>query len=146
MLKLSFFAARKTAFCAAKGDALLLNESETTLKKTPLPRKSSFALRLSFFLAALAFLPTLLPTARSQDAAKKTDDKVKPIRALLITGGCCHDYEHQKVILTEGTNARANIEWVIAHERDSGTKKKIPLYEKEDWANTTALQNPHPAA
>ena len=29
------------------------------------------------------------------------DDKpaeVKPLRALMITGGCCHDYEKQKLI------------------------------------------------
>jgi uncharacterized protein len=28
------------------------------------------------------------------------DEKNKPIKALLITGGCCHDYEFQSKALT----------------------------------------------
>ena len=35
------------------------------------------------------------------------DDGPKPIRALMVTGGCCHDYEAQKKILSEGISARA---------------------------------------
>ncbi len=33
----------------------------------------------------------------------------KPLKALLITGGCCHDYKTQKDILKTGIEARANI-------------------------------------
>src|SRR5438093_1248462 len=44
----------------------------------------------------------------------------QPLRALLITGGCCHDYEAQKKILTEGINARANVQWTIIHEGGDG--------------------------
>ena len=32
-----------------------------------------------------------------------------PIKALLVTGGCCHDYNIQKLIISEGTAARARI-------------------------------------
>jgi hypothetical protein len=31
----------------------------------------------------------------------------KPLRALLVCGGCCHDYARQKAILTKGISARA---------------------------------------
>jgi len=58
----------------------------------------------------------------------------KPIRALLITGGCCHDYEMQKLIISEGTAARAHIEWVVVLQGGTTTNTKIPLHEKEDWA------------
>ena len=34
----------------------------------------------------------------------------------MVTGGCCHDYEAQKKILSEGISARANVEWTIVHE------------------------------
>jgi type 1 glutamine amidotransferase len=64
---------------------------------------------------------------------KKPDEKVKPIRALLITGGCCHDYTTQKLILSEGTAARAHIEWVVVQEGGSTTNTKIPYYGKDDW-------------
>jgi putative heme-binding domain-containing protein len=66
--------------------------------------------------------------------ADKPEAKVKPVRALLITGGCCHDYTMQKQILTEATSARAHIEWVVVQQGGSSTKAKIPVYEKDDWA------------
>jgi type 1 glutamine amidotransferase len=61
--------------------------------------------------------------------------EMKPLRALMITGGCCHDYEHQKKILSEGISARANVVWTIIHEGDSDAKEhKFSIYEKPDWA------------
>ena len=58
----------------------------------------------------------------------------EPLRALLITGGCCHDYEAQKKILTEGISARANVIWTIIHEGDSNTKtQEFSIYKKTDW-------------
>ena len=67
----------------------------------------------------------LVPAARADD---------KPIRALLVAGGCCHDYKHQKDILTEGISARANVRGVIAYDPDGGTNHLNPVYEKDDWA------------
>src|SRR2546421_12171950 len=58
----------------------------------------------------------------------------EPLRALLITGGCCHDYEGQKKILTEGISARANVTWTIIHEGGADSKDtKFSIYEKLDW-------------
>lgn len=58
----------------------------------------------------------------------------KPIRALLVLGGCCHDYKEQQKLLTEGISARANVEWEISYDPDTGTQHLNPIYEKEDWA------------
>ena len=60
--------------------------------------------------------------------------EAKPIRALLVTGGCCHDYENQKRILTEGISARANVEWTVVHEGGTSRDHKVSVYEKADWA------------
>ncbi|MEO7299173.1 MAG: ThuA domain-containing protein [Verrucomicrobiota bacterium] len=57
----------------------------------------------------------------------------KPLRALLITGGCCHDYEAQKKTLTEGITARANVTWTIIHEGGDGKEHKFSIYDKPDW-------------
>jgi len=59
---------------------------------------------------------------------------VKPIKALFITGGCCHDYTGQKKILPEGISARANVEWTIVQDPNNTTKSRISVYEKENWA------------
>ena len=85
----------------------------------------------SLLVAALVSL-TLLRPAVAQDG--KSAAGPKPIRALLITGGCCHDYARQKKILTEGTAARINIEWTIAHQGGSTTDTKIPVYVDPKWA------------
>jgi type 1 glutamine amidotransferase len=58
----------------------------------------------------------------------------EPLRALLICGGCCHDYEHQKDILTQGISTRANVTWTIIHEGDGTRNHEVSAYEKPDWA------------
>jgi hypothetical protein len=43
----------------------------------------------------------------------------QPIRALLLTGGCCHDYAGQRDILERGLEARANVEITHLYADDS---------------------------
>jgi len=57
-----------------------------------------------------------------------------PVRALLICGGCCHDYEKQAVILRDGIQARANVQVDVIRSEDKGTKPWFPIYEDKDWA------------
>ena len=57
----------------------------------------------------------------------------EPIRALLVTGGCCHDYEAQEKILSEGISARANVTWTIVHEGTDRTHY-VSIYTNADWA------------
>ena len=58
----------------------------------------------------------------------------KPIKALFICGGCCHDYLHQKDIITKGISARANVEWSIAYDPDKTTGHLNPIYQNPDWS------------
>ena len=58
----------------------------------------------------------------------------EPLRALLITGGCCHDYNSQKKILTEGINARVNVKWTVIHEHETDKKHKPDIYTNANWA------------
>lgn len=60
-------------------------------------------------------------------------DPPKPLHALMVCGGCCHDYEAQKKILSEGITARANVEWTIIHEGGPGKDHRISIYEKPEW-------------
>jgi type 1 glutamine amidotransferase len=79
-------------------------------------------------LAALVILSPLTP------AADKDKPAVKPIRVLLVIGGCCHDYAKQKDLISKGLSARANVEVTIAYDSDTTTKHLNPVYEKADWA------------
>jgi uncharacterized protein len=60
-------------------------------------------------------------------------EKARPLKALLVTGGCCHDYTAQKKIIPEGVSARANVEWTIVHEGEE-RDHKISIYSNPDWA------------
>lgn len=67
-------------------------------------------------------------------ASPAAGEDAKPIRALLVLGGCCHDYKEQQTLLTKGISARANVEWQISYDPDTGTRHLNPIYEKADWA------------
>ena len=67
-------------------------------------------------------------------SAFSADEAPKPLKALLVCGGCCHDYTKQKTILKKGLEERCNIEVTIAHDPDNGTKHKNPIYDNPDWA------------
>ncbi|MBA4150527.1 MAG: ThuA domain-containing protein [Verrucomicrobia bacterium] len=61
-------------------------------------------------------------------------EKEAPLRALLVTGGCCHDYETQKGILTNGISARANVTWTVVHEATNNEKDhEFSIYKNADW-------------
>lgn len=66
--------------------------------------------------------------------ASTPQEDSKPVRALLVIGGCCHDYAKQKDLLTKGVSSRANVQWAIAYDADKGTKHLNPIYENQDWA------------
>lgn len=67
-------------------------------------------------------------------SSRVAGEEPRPIRALLILGGCCHDYKEQQQLLTKGISARANVQWAIGYDPDTGTRHLNPWYEKEDWA------------
>lgn len=62
------------------------------------------------------------------------ESKVKPLRALLITGGCCHNYNLQSRELTNAVAKLAPVEWTVVNEGGNGTRAQIPLYANPDWA------------
>lgn len=94
-----------------------------------------------FLMSAMIALVCL--SARANLSAREpvadptqSESEEKPIKAMLITGGCCHDYQNQKRIITEGIAARCKIkiEWTIVHQGGSTTNARIPLFEDKDWA------------
>jgi len=64
----------------------------------------------------------------------QAEEKQKPVRALLITGGCCHNYKFQSKALIEGVAKEAKVEWKVVNEGGTGTKAKIDFYSDADWA------------
>ncbi|MCA9193284.1 MAG: ThuA domain-containing protein [Planctomycetales bacterium] len=58
-----------------------------------------------------------------------------PIRVLVITGGCCHDYEFQSESIKQAfkeNSVEADI--TVINDGGNGTEAKIGLYDNADWA------------
>ena len=58
------------------------------------------------------------------------------IKALLITGGCCHDYDEQRSILPMAVDLKSKlkVEWTIYHQRTTAGDRLLELYKNPDWA------------
>jgi hypothetical protein len=103
-----------------------MKTSSSTLVENLMHR--AFRLAVTSLVIGFSIVSFIARTARAEDAA------VAPIRALLVCGGCCHDYAKQKDILTQGISARANVQWTIAYDPDRTTSHLNPVYLNDDWA------------
>jgi type 1 glutamine amidotransferase len=62
-------------------------------------------------------------------------DAVKPLRVLLVAGGCCHDYAAQTQILEKGIEARVRADVEVVFNPDKSTKATFEIYGNPDWAS-----------
>jgi hypothetical protein len=84
-----------------------------------------FAMRLTPSLL-FRFLVVLVYFVNASRTVVVADD-LKPVRALLVLGGCCHDYNAQKDFLAKGIAERAHVEVVIALDKDTSTGHMNPV-------------------
>ena len=90
----------------------------------PMPHSVLFYHQMKTTIAMLAtFLTTSVLFA----------EDVKPLKVLLITGGCCHDYKKQKDILKTGIEARANVIVDQVHSDDSSVKPPLSIYGNAEY-------------
>jgi type 1 glutamine amidotransferase len=61
-------------------------------------------------------------------------EALKPLRALLVTGGCCHDYPFQTQQLTNAVAKLSLVEWRVVMEGGKGTRAQLSLYDDPNWA------------
>ena len=79
-----------------------------------------------FLIACAAILALSVPAALAEE--------VKPQKILLVTGGCCHDYEFQSAAMVAGISKLTPSEFTVVNEGGKGTKGEIDLYKNPDWA------------
>jgi trehalose utilization protein len=78
------------------------------------------------FAAALVIASLGLPAMAADSPA--------PLRVLLITGGCCHDYAKQKDILKAELEKRANVVVDQIHTDDKSTKPPLAILGNPEYA------------
>ena len=84
---------------------------------------------------ALAAIPFTSFAETENKIDKKKLYSGKKIQALLITGGCCHNYPFQATALTSGIEKQVNIEFTVINEGGKGTRAQISLYDDPKWAD-----------
>ena len=87
------------------------------------------SLRIFAPLSLILFTPLLFLKAEP-----KAVEEPLPLKALLIAGGCCHDYKAQHEILYKGIQERANVRVDVIWTNDRSTNPPLPLYNNSDWA------------
>ncbi len=102
-------------------------------------RRTSHQLeRSSMFRSLLSSIVVLAIVAShsfgQSDASPKASE-AKSMKILLVTGGCCHDYEYQtKAMQLAMKDAGLNADWTVVNEGGRGTQAQIDLYENAEWS------------
>jgi hypothetical protein len=82
----------------------------------------------------LSILAVSLLASASLALSSLAQEAPKPLKILLITGGCCHDYAKQKDILKEELEKRANVIVEHVHTDDKTTKPPLAILGNPDYA------------
>ena len=61
-------------------------------------------------------------------------NKAAPVKALIITGGCCHNYHFQTSAITEGISKVVDVNWTILHEGGESKDHQSQFYDDPNWA------------
>ena len=83
----------------------------------------------------MKFKSFALSTTIAIASLQTVEADTKPLKALLLIGGCCHDYEVQKDLLEKGIEQRANVEVDVIYGDNGTTKPNLPIYGNADYAN-----------
>jgi len=91
------------------------------------------------FLLWLRCLAFLICPAGFFSAVQAAEPPSRPVKALLVTGGCCHNYAEQAAVITSRLSSNAvtlgyKIDWTVDHEGGRTTFSKPALFENPDWA------------
>jgi type 1 glutamine amidotransferase len=78
-------------------------------------------------------LRSLLALALLAGLTTSLSAEQKPLRVLVVAGGCCHDYANQKEFLKKGIEARVNATVEVAYDPTKTTKPLFELFKNPDW-------------
>jgi uncharacterized protein len=56
------------------------------------------------------------------------------VKALIVSGGCCHDYSGEAKVLMDTIGKVLPVDWTLALHGGRGTTGSMPVYDGPDWA------------
>lgn len=111
-----------------------------------LPRLVLAAAVVSSLHLAAAAMPAVRAEVQSEQGASPAPagrrgrrmaeaDGQPRVKALVVSGGCCHDYTLQARVIMDAISKRVPVDWMVAVQGGRGTTGRLPVYENADWAN-----------
>jgi type 1 glutamine amidotransferase len=85
-------------------------------------------------MALLAFAGGQRSNAQSPPASPGASMQGPRIRALIVSGGCCHDYALQDKVMMDVMAMVLPVDWTVVLQGGNGTRAKLPVYDSPDWA------------
>ena len=56
------------------------------------------------------------------------------INALIVSGGCCHDYPGEAKVMMDAIGRALPVDWTVVVQGGRGTRGSMPVYASPDWA------------
>lgn len=95
------------------------------------PKENRMNLRHITFVATLIVSACLVSPA----VADKPAENDSPVNILLITSGCCHDYDFQSKAMQLAFEKRGvQATWTVVNEGGKGTSAEIDFYKNPEWS------------
>jgi uncharacterized protein len=99
------------------------------------------AVLLQFALSPLAAQPPQgAPTQAPDRAGRGARGGGDPFRgqprinALIVSGGCCHDYSGEAKVMMDAIGKALPVDWTVVVQGGRGTRGSMPVYASPDWA------------
>ncbi len=78
--------------------------------------------------------PVGAPPGDGRSAQSRNVPQGPRLKALLVSGGCCHDYALQDKVMMDVMAKVLPVDWTVVLQGGSGTRAKLPVYDSPDWA------------
>ena len=82
----------------------------------------------------LLFLVAVAGSALLIKGQNQAEPSSKPLKALLVAGGCCHDYKGQHEALYKGIQKRAYVQVDVWWTDDKTVNPPLPIFDDPNWA------------
>jgi uncharacterized protein len=81
-------------------------------------------------VAAAVFVVLLALPTRAQQPPQAPPR----INALIVSGGCCHDYSGEAKVLMDAVGKALPVDWTVVVQGGTGTRGSMPVYAGADWS------------
>lgn len=92
-----------------------------------------FAVRAAMVCLLSAGAAAQQPAAPPPGGSGRQAQNQPRVKALVVSGGCCHDYMLENKALVDSLGKALPVDWTIVMQGGTGTHARIPLYSDPDW-------------